>query len=135
MDKVCAYAFAAITKASGALTVVHRGMFPHKTAPSNVDGLAAPFGVGSTIMADYSQAQTVRGSEFTFQLLLGHKVDYDYEKVAGEFPKKPDGRTASVSHTKPEASRLAAKLVATYQARVAKSLEAAARKSRSESAC
>ena len=135
MDRVCAYAFAAINKASGALAVVHQGMFPHKAAPSSVEGLAAPFGAGSTIMADYTQAQTVRGSEFTFQLLLGYKVYCDYEKVAGEFPKKPDGKTAPVSHTKPEASRLAEKLAATYQKRVAKALEAAARKSRSESAC
>ena len=135
MDRVCAYAFAAINKASGALTVMHQGMFPNKAAPNRVEGLAAPFGAGSTIMADYTRNQTVRGSEFTFQLLIGHKVDYDYEKVAGEFPKKPDGKTASVSHTKSEASRLAEKLVDTYQKRVAKSLEAAAWKSRSESVC
>ena len=135
IDKVCAYAFAAIRKASGALSVVHQGMFPNKAAPSSVEGLAAPFGAGSMIMADYTRNQTVRGSEFTFQLLLGHKVDCDYEKVAGEFPKKPDGKTASVSHTKSEASRLAQKLVDTYQKRVAKALEAAARKSKSESAC
>ena len=65
-------------------------------------------------MADYTQAHTVRGSEFTFQLLLGHKVNCDYEKVAGKFPKKPDGKTASVSHIKSQASRLAEKLVTTY---------------------
>ena len=135
IDKVCAYAFAAIGKASGALSVVHQGMFPNKAAPSSVEGLAAPFGAGSTIMTDYTRSQTVRGSEFTFQLLLGHKVECDYEKVAGEFPKRPDGKTVSVSHTKSEASRLAQKLVDTYQKRVAKALEAAARKSRSESAC
>ena len=115
MDKVCSYSFAALTKAWGALAVVHHGMFPHKTAPNSVEGLAAPFGAGSLIMGDYTHAQTVRGSEFTFQLLLGHKVDCDYEKVAGEFPKKPNGKTASVSHTKSEASHLAEKLVTTYQ--------------------
>ena len=109
-------------------------MFPNKAAPSSVEGLAAPFGAGSTIMADYTRNQTVRGSEFTFQLLLGHKVECDYEKVAGEFPKRPNGKTAFVSHTKSEASRLAQKLVDTYHKRVAKALEAAAWKSRSESA-
>ena len=135
IDRVYAYAFAAINKASGALSVVHQGMFPNKAALSSVEGLAAPFGAGSTIVADYTRNQTVCGSEFTFQLLLGHKVDCDYEKIAGEFSKRPDGKTASVSHTKAEASRLAQKLVDTYQKRVAKALEAAARKSRSESAC
>ena len=99
MDKVCSYAFAALTKALGALAVVHQGMFPHKTTPSSVEGLAAPFGAGSSIMADYTHAQTVHSSELTFQLLLGHKVECDYEKVAGEFPKKPDGKTALFSHT------------------------------------
>ena len=54
MDRVCAYAFAAINKASGALAVVHQGMFPHEATPSSVEGLAAPFGAGSTIMADYT---------------------------------------------------------------------------------
>ena len=127
--------FAALNKASGALAVVHQDMFPHKTTPSTVEGLAAPFGAVSSIMADDMHAQTVRSSKFTFQLLLGHHVACDYEKISGEFPKRPDGKTASVSHTKSEASRLAEKLVTTYQKRVAKALEAAARKSRSESAC
>ena len=67
MDKVCSYAFAALTKASGALAVIHQGMFPHKTTPSSVEGLEAPFGAGLSIMTDYTHVQTVRGSEFTFQ--------------------------------------------------------------------
>ena len=113
MDKVCSYAFDALNKASDAL--VHQGMFPYKTTPSIVEGLADPFGVGSSIMTDYTHTQTVRGSKCTFQLLLGHKVDCDYEKITGEFPKKPDGKNASISHTKSEVSRLAEKLVTTYQ--------------------
>lgn len=124
-----------MTKASGALAVVHQGMYPNKPAPSNIEGLAAPFSSGSSIMADYTYAQTVRGSEFTFQLLLGHQVVCDYDKVADEFPKKPDGKTASLSSMKSEASRLAEKVVTTYQKRVAKSLEATTRRNRSESTC
>ena len=134
-DKVCSYAFATLNKASGALAVVHQGMFPNKTTPSIVEGLAALFGAGSSIMADDMHAQTVRSSKFTFQLLLGHTIACDYEKIAGEFPKRPNGKTVSVSHTKSEASRLAEKLVTTYQKRVAKALEAAAQRGRPESAC
>ena len=119
IDKVCSYSFAALNKASGTLAVVHQGMYPNKTTPSNIEGLAAPFGSGSSIMTDYTHAQMVRGSDFTFQLLLGHQIACDYDKAVGEFPKRPDGKTASLSHVKSEASCLAEKLVTTYQKRVA----------------
>ena len=135
IDRVCSYASAAMNKASSALAVVHQGMYPSKPSPSNLEGLVAPFSSGSSIMADYTHAQTVCGSEFTLQLLLGHQVACDYEKVVGEFPKRPDGKTASLSHVKSEASRLVEKLVTKYQKRVAKAVEAATRRSRSESAC
>ena len=121
-----------MNKATGTLAVVHQGMYPNKTAPSNLEGLAAPFSSGSSIMADYTHAQMVHGSEFTFQLLLGHQVACDFDKVAGEFPKKPDGKTASLSGAKIEASRIAEKLVTMYQKRVARALEAATRSGRSE---
>ena len=124
-----------MNKASGTLEVVHQGMYPNKPAPSNLEGLAVPFSSRSSIMADYMHAQMVHGSEFTFQLLLGHQVACDFDKVASEFPKKPDGKTASLSSVKVEASCLAEKLVTTYQKRVTKALEAASRMSRSESTC
>ena len=66
MDKVCSYDFAALNKASGALAVVHQGMFPNKTTPSTIRGLEAPIGAGLLIISDYTHAQKVRGSEFTF---------------------------------------------------------------------
>ena len=60
-------------------------------------------------MADFTRAQTVRGSELTFQLLLGHRVVGDFEKVVANFSRKPDGRTASLSAVKDEAAWLAEK--------------------------
>ena len=86
-----------MTKAAGALSTVHQGIYPNKPTPSILDVLAAPFNPESSIMADYSHAQTVRGSELTFQLLLGHQIAGDFDKVACEFRKKPDGKTASLS--------------------------------------
>lgn len=133
VDRVCAYASAAMAKSSRALATVHQGIFPNKPAPSDIDTLASPFGTGSTIMADYTRAQTVRGSELTFQLLLGHQVAGDFDKVISQFPKKPDGKTRSLSAVKPEASRLAKEVVSLFEKRVAKAGEAAARKSRSMS--
>ena len=84
-------------------------------------------------MADYTRAQTVRGSELTFQLLLGHQVAGDFERVVSDFPRKPDGRTASLSGVKARASHLAAKLINTFEKKLAKAAELAARKNRSQS--
>ena len=71
VDRACAYASAALQKSTGALATVHRNIFPSQAPPVAVDALVAPFEGGATTMADYTHAQTVRGSELTFQLLLG----------------------------------------------------------------
>ena len=83
-DRVCAYASdalkkssAALEKSTGALAVVHQSIFPGSQPPATVDALAAPFGDATTI-ADFTRSQTVRGSELTFQLLLGHQVPGDF---------------------------------------------------------
>ena len=141
LDRVCAYASTALQqsttslqKSTGALATVHRSIFPSRSPPAAVDALAAPFEDDATTIVDFTRAQTVRGSELTFQLLLGHQVAGDFEKVVSDFPRKPDGKTASLSGVKVQASQLAAKLVATFERRIAKVAEAAAaRKSRSQS--
>ena len=141
VDRVCAYASAALQqstaalqKSTEALATVHRNIFPNKPPPAAVDALAAPFEGNSNVLAYFTRAQTVRGSELTFQLLLGHQVVGDFEKVVSDFPRKPDGKTASLSGVKVQASQLAVKLVSTFEKRIAKMTElAAARKSRSQS--
>ena len=133
ISRVCAYASAALQQSTGALATVHRSIFPHKPSPAAVDALAAPFEGNATTLVDYTRAQTVRGSELTFQLLLGHQVVGDLEKVVSDFPRKPDGRTASLSGVKAQASQLAAKVIATFEKRIAKAAELAARKNRSQS--
>ena len=133
VDRAYAYASAALQKSTGALATVHRSIFPSQPAPVAVDALAAPFEGEATTMADYTRAQTVRGSELTFQLLLGHQVVGDFEKVASDLPRRPDGKTASLSGVKARASQLAATLVATFERRLAKAAEIAARKGRSQS--
>ena len=81
IDRVYAYASTALQKSTGALTTVHRNIFPSQLPPVAVDALAAPFEGNVTTMADYTRAQTVRGSELTFQLLLGHQVVGDRKSV------------------------------------------------------
>ena len=99
-----------------------------------MDALAAPFEDGATTLADFTRTQTVRGSELTFQLLLGHQIPGDFEKVVSGFPRRSDGRTASLSGVKVQATQLAVKLVATFERALAKATEAAAaRKTRSRS--
>ena len=133
IDRVCAYASAALQKSTGALATVHQSIFPSQAPPTAVDALAAPFEGNTTTMADFTRAQTVRGSELTFQLLLGHQVAGDFEKLVSDFPRRPDGRTASLSGVKARAKLLAAKLIATFEEKIAKAAELAARKSRSQS--
>ena len=65
--------------------------------------------------------------------MVPHQVVGDFEKVVSDFPRKPDGKTASLSGVKTQASQLAAKLIATFEKRIAKAAELAARKSRSQS--
>ena len=122
-----------MAKEAGVLSSVHQGIYPNKLAPIDLDVMAATFKPGSSIMADYWHTQMVRGSELTFQLLLGHQIAGDFDKVASEFPKKPDGKTASLSRVKVEASHLTEKLVTTYKKRVARAVEAATRRGRSMS--
>ena len=133
IDRVCAYASTALQKSTGALAAVHKSIFPSQVPPIAVDALAAPFEGDATTMADYTRAQTVRGSELTFQLLLGHQVVGDFDKVVSDFPRRPDGKTASLSNVKARASQLAARLIETFQRRIAKAAELAARKNRSQS--
>ena len=63
IDRVCAYASSALQKSTGALATVHRNIFPSQPPPVAVDGLAAPFEGEAATMADYTRAQTVRGSK------------------------------------------------------------------------
>ena len=113
--------------------MVHQSIFPGDQPPATVDALAAPFEDATTI-ADFTRSQTVRGSELTFQLLLGHQVRGDFEKVVRGFPRRPDGRIASLGGVKERASQLAVQLVALFERALAKATEAAAtRKSRSRS--
>ena len=90
-DRVCAYALTTLKRSSGALANVYRGVFPGQSAPTDAEALAAPFEGGATTMKDFVRAQTVRGSELTFRLLLGHEIAGDFEAVVSDFPRKPDG--------------------------------------------
>ena len=56
-DKICAQAREALNKSAGALTAVHRLVFPKGTPPAIVEGLAEAFRPGTSTLANYARAQ------------------------------------------------------------------------------
>jgi hypothetical protein len=70
-------------------------------------------------MADFARTLTVRGSESTLKLLMGHGIDCDYEAALSEFPRKPDGKPVSLKGVSGSAARLAEVFMATMVRRAA----------------
>ena len=132
-DRVCAYALTMMKRSSSALANVYQGVFPGQSAPTDAEALATPFEGESTMMKDFVRAQTVRGSELTFRLLLGHEVAGNFEAVVSDFPRRPDGKTKSLNNVKAKASQLAVKLIDTFERKLAKAADLASKKSRSQS--
>ena len=84
-------------------------------------------------MASFARTLTVRGSETTLKLLLGHGIEGDFKAALSDFPRKPDGKLVSLKHLNEPASQLAEIFMTTVERR---SVEVAnrARRARSESA-
>ena len=76
-------------KSAGALSALHKSVFPKGTPPTTVEALAEVFSPGSSTLADYTHTQTVCGLESAFLLMLGHGIAGDFEKVIADFPRKP----------------------------------------------
>ena len=74
--------------ATSTLGNLHAGMCPTATTPSTAEGLAAAFGEGSSIVADFARELTVRGSKYTLRLLLGNGVEADFDSALSDYPKK-----------------------------------------------
>ena len=96
LGAVCTHAKDALAKSASTLGAVYEAVFPSGVVPSTADGFANVLGPGTSTMADFARALTVRGSESTLKLLLGHGVEVDYEAALSEFPRKPDGKLISL---------------------------------------
>ena len=68
-------------------------------------------------MAKFSRDLTVRGSESTLKLLLGHGIVTDYESALSDFPKKSDGKPLSLKGVNDTAVRLAETCIYTMERR------------------
>ena len=122
----------ALAKSTSTLCAVHKVVLPSSEPPSTVDGFADVFGPGTSTMAAFARALTVRGSEFTLKLLLGHGMEGDYEVALSDFLRKPDGKLVSLRGVNEPAARLAEVFMSTMERRTAE-LATRARRAVSES--
>ena len=117
LSAVCDQAKDALAKSSSTLGAVYGVVFPTGVVPSTVDGFADVFGPGTSTMANFARANTVRGSESTLKLLMGHGIACNYEGALSEFPRKPDGKPVSLKGVSGAAARLAEVFMSTMERR------------------
>ena len=117
LGAVCTQAKDALAKLTNTLGVVYKVVFPTGVVPSTADDFADVFGPGTSTMADFARANTVRGSESTIKLLMGHGIDCDYEAALSAFPRKPDGKPISLKGVSGAAARLAEVFMSTMERR------------------
>ena len=117
---------------TGTLGRLHAGMCPTGTTPSTAQGLAAAFGEGSSIVADFARELTVRGSEYTLKLLLSNGVKADFTTALSDYPKKQDGKPLSLKGVTDPATRMSELCIQTMERR-AEAVAARSRKNRAES--
>ena len=120
----------ALAKSTSILGAVHQNVLPLKEVPSTADGFTDVLGPGTSTMASFARALTVRGSESTLKLILGHGIKGDFEAAMSDFPQRPGGKPMSLKSVSEPAARLANMFIATMERRAA---EAATRESRARS--
>jgi len=120
----------ALVRSTSTLGAVYKDVFPSSQPPSSVDGFADILGPGTSTMANFARTLTVRGSETTLKLLLGHGIQGDFEAALSDFPRKPGGKLVSLKHLNEPAAKLAETFMGTMERRAA---EVAARACRAKS--
>ena len=131
LGAVCTQAKDALAKSASTLGAVYKVVFPTGVVPSTADDFADVFGPGTSTMADFARANTVRGSESTIKLLMGHGIDCDYEAALSAFPRKPDGKPISLKGVSGAAARLAEVFMNTMERRALETAYRPLRKSKS----
>ena len=130
LDVVSTQAKDALAKSTSTLGAVFKDVFPSSEPPSTVDGFADVLGPGTSTMANFARTLTVRGSETTLKLLLGHGIEGDFKADLSDFPRKPGGKLVSLKHVNEPAAKLAEIFMSTMERRA---VEVAARASRARS--
>ena len=131
LGALCNQAKEALAKSTGTLGAVYQVVFPTGVVLSTVDGFADVFDPGTSTMAGFARANTVRGSESTIKLLMGHGIDCDYEAALSAFTQKPDGKPISLKGVSGAAARLAEVFMNTIERRALETANRLLRKSKS----
>ena len=73
-----------LVKSTSTLEVGHKQVLPHDPLPGDADGFLGVLGPGSSTMASYARALTVRGSESTFKMILAHGIPGDFASAMAD---------------------------------------------------
>ena len=130
LDAMFVQAKDALAKSTSTLGAVYKEVLPLGEQPSTVDGFANFLGPGTSTMANFASVLTVRGSESTLKLILGHGIEGNFEAAMSDFPRKAGGKLVSLKHVSEPAARLANIFMTTMERRAT---EVAARSSRARS--
>ena len=109
-----------LEKATGALTSLHGSLFPHGQPPASLGELAELFGPDGSAIDDFRREHTVRGSQTTLLMLLGHGFEGDFDKAMSGLPRGPDGKPVALGGFAERSRELAQKLTETLEKQAAK---------------
>ena len=103
----------ALAKSTSTLEAVHREVLSQNPLPRDADGFLGVLGPGSSTMASFARALTVRGSESTFKLILAHGIPGDFAAAMSDLPRRPNGKAMSLKPVAQPAAQLAETYMAT----------------------
>ena len=105
----------ALAKSTSTLEAVHREVLPQNPLPRDADGFLGVLGPGSSTMASFARALTVRGSESTFKMILVHGIPGDFASAVADLPTRLNGTTVSLKPMAEQAAQLAKAFMATTE--------------------
>ena len=109
-----------LLKAKGALAHIHSSVFPKAQPLSSFSELAELFGPETSTLADYRHKHTVRGSQTTSLMLLGHGIEGDFDKAVSGRPCKPNGKALPLGDFSARSLQLAQRLAETMEKEAAR---------------
>ena len=105
----------ALAKSTSTLEAVHKQVLPHNPLPGDADGFLGVLGPGSSTMASFARALTVRGSESTFKVILAHGIPGDFASAMADLPRRANGKTVSLKPVTQHAAQLAETFMTTME--------------------
>ena len=85
-----------LLKATDTLTSLHNCLLPEGQPPASLGELTKVLGPDSSIVDDFRREHTVRGSQTTLLMLLGHGFEGDFDKAMSGLPRGPNGKPVAL---------------------------------------